>query len=115
MWEKGIGIKNITINDGFFQGHFPSKPVMPGVLMVEAMAQTAGVIVLTSGRRPNEIPIFMALDEVKFRKVVIPGDQLMMEVEVIRDHERTVKVKGIAKVNEEVAVEAEMLFTYFFI
>lgn len=113
--KKGIGIKNITINDGFFQGHFPSKPVMPGVLMVEAMAQTAGVIVLTSGRRPNEIPIFMALDEVKFRKVVIPGDQLVMEVEVIRDHERTVKVKGMGKVDGEVVVEAEMLFTYFLI
>jgi beta-hydroxyacyl-ACP dehydratase FabZ len=113
--RKGIGIKNVTINDGFFQGHFPSKPVMPGVLIVEAMAQTTGVIVLTSGVRPNEIPIFMALDEVKFRKVVIPGDQLIMEIEVIRDQERYVKVKSIGKVNEEIVVEAKMLFTYSFI
>jgi len=110
--KKGIGIKNVTINDGFFQGHFPGKPVMPGVLMIEAMAQTAGVVVLTSGEHPGKVALFMAIDAVKFRKVVIPGDQLIMEVEIVRDRERTAQVKGVAKVDGEVVIEAEMLFSY---
>ena len=110
--KKGIGIKNVTINDGFFQGHFPSKPVMPGVLMVEAMAQTAGVVMLTSGAHNGKVALFMSVQEVKFRKVVVPGDQLMMEVEIMRDRERTAQVKGIAKVDGEIAVEAEMMFSY---
>ncbi len=110
--KKGIGIKNVTINDSFFQGHFPSKPVMPGVLMVEAMAQTAGVVVLTSGAHNGKVALFMAISEVKFRKVVIPGDQLIMEVEIIRDRERTAQVKGVCKVDGEVAVEADMMFSY---
>lgn len=110
--KKGIGIKNVTINDGFFQGHFPQKPVMPGVLMVEAMAQTAGVVVLTSGAHPGKVALFMSIEAVKFRKVVSPGDQLVMEVEIIRDRERTAQVKGVGKVDGEIAVEAEMLFSY---
>ncbi|MEI7998596.1 MAG: bifunctional UDP-3-O-[3-hydroxymyristoyl] N-acetylglucosamine deacetylase/3-hydroxyacyl-ACP dehydratase [Candidatus Omnitrophota bacterium] len=110
--KKGIGIKNVTINDGFFQGHFPAKPVMPGVLMVEAMAQTAGVVVLTSGQHPGKVALFMSIDKVKFRKVVIPGDQLIMEVEIIRDRERTAQVIGVGKVGGEVVVEAEMMFSY---
>lgn len=110
--KKGIGIKNLTINDGFFQGHFPTKPVMPGVLMVEAMAQTAGVLVLTSGQHPEKVALFMAIDAVKFRKVVTPGDQLIMEVEILRDRERTASVKGVGKVDGEIVVEAEMLFSY---
>lgn len=110
--KKGIGIKNVTINDGFFQGHFPSRPVMPGVLMVEAMAQTAGVVVMTSGTHPGKVALFMAIDGVKFRKVVQPGDQLSMEVEIIRDRERTAQVRGVGKVDGEVVIEAEMLFSY---
>jgi len=110
--KKGIGIKNLTFNEGFFQGHFPTKPVMPGVLMIEAMAQTAGVVVLTSGEHPGKVALFMAIDNVKFRKVVSPGDQLLMEIEIIRDRERTAQVKGVGKVEGEVVVEAEMLFSY---
>ena len=110
--KKGIGIKNVTINDGFFQGHFPSKPVMPGVLMVEAMAQTAGVVVLTSGAHPGKVALFMAIEGVKFRKVVSPGDQLVMEVEIVRDRERTAQVKGVGRVDGDIVVEAEMLFSY---
>src|SRR5262249_37243498 len=110
--KKGIGIKNVTINDGFFQGHFPGKPVMPGVLMVEAMAQTAGVVVLTSGEHPGKVALFMAIDAVKFRKVVVPGDQLLMEIEIIRDREKTAQVRGVGKVGAEVVVEADMLFSY---
>jgi len=110
--KKGIGVKNVTINDGFFQGHFPQKPVMPGVIMVEAMAQTAGVVVLTSGAHNGKVALFMSISDVKFRKVVYPGDQLLMEVEIIRDRERTAHVKGIGRVDGEVAIEADMMFSY---
>jgi len=110
--KKGIGIKNVTINDGFFQGHFPQKPVMPGVIMIEAMAQTAGVVVLTSGAHNGKVALFMSISDVKFRKVVNPGDQLLMEVEIIRDRERTAHVKGIGRVDGEVAIEADMMFSY---
>ncbi len=110
--KKGIGIKNVTVNDGFFQGHFPQKPVMPGVIMIEAMAQTAGVVVLTSGAHNGKVALFMSISDVKFRKVVYPGDQLLMEVEIIRDRERTAHVKGVARVDGEVAIEADMMFSY---
>ena len=110
--KKGIGIKNVTINDPFFQGHFPQKAVMPGVVMIEAMAQTAGVVVLTSGAHNGKVALFMSISDVKFRKVVYPGDQLLMEVEIIRDRERTAHVKGVARVDGEVAIEAEMMFSY---
>ena len=110
--KKGIGIKNVTINDGFFQGHFPQKPVMPGVIMIEAMAQTAGVVVLTGGAHNGKVALFMSITDVKFRKVVNPGDQLLMEVEIIRDRERTAHVKGVARVDGEVAIEADMMFSY---
>jgi UDP-3-O-[3-hydroxymyristoyl] N-acetylglucosamine deacetylase/3-hydroxyacyl-[acyl-carrier-protein] dehydratase len=110
--KKAIGIKNVTMNDNFFQGHFPSRPIMPGVLMVEAMAQTAGVVVLTNPAHRGKVAFFMAVDRVKFRKVVVPGDQLVMEVEVVRDRARTTQVKGVAKVNGEVAAEADMVFSF---
>jgi len=110
--KKGIGIKNVTINDGFFQGHFPQKAVMPGVIMVEAMAQTAGVVVLTGGAHNGKVALFMSISDVKFRKVVSPGDQLLMEVEITRDRERIANVKGVGRVDGEVVVEAEMMFSY---
>ncbi|MBL8013122.1 MAG: UDP-3-O-[3-hydroxymyristoyl] N-acetylglucosamine deacetylase [Candidatus Omnitrophica bacterium] len=112
MGKRAIGIKNVTINDNFFQGHFPTRPIMPGVLMVEAMAQTAGVVVLTNPDHHGKVAFFMAVDNVKFRRVVVPGDQLVMEVEVIRDRSRTTQVKGTAKVDGEVAAEAEMVFSF---
>jgi UDP-3-O-[3-hydroxymyristoyl] N-acetylglucosamine deacetylase/3-hydroxyacyl-[acyl-carrier-protein] dehydratase len=110
--KKGIGIKNVTINDGFFQGHFPQKPVMPGVLMVESMAQTAGVVLLTGGAHHGKVALFMSISDVKFRKIVSPADQLVMEIEIIRDRERTAHVKGVGKVDGDVAIEAEMMFSY---
>ncbi|MDE1920110.1 MAG: UDP-3-O-[3-hydroxymyristoyl] N-acetylglucosamine deacetylase [Candidatus Omnitrophica bacterium] len=110
--KKGIGIKNVTINDAFFQGHFPQKAVMPGVIMIEAMAQTAGIVVLTSGTHNGKVALFMSISDVKFRKVVYPGDQLLMEVEIIRDRERTAHVKGVGRVGADVAIEAQMTFSY---
>ncbi|HBO98008.1 MAG TPA: hypothetical protein DE315_05200 [Candidatus Omnitrophica bacterium] len=110
--KRGVGVKNVTINDNFFQGHFPARPVMPGVLMVEAMAQTAGVVILTSEAHRGKVAFFLAIDNVKFRRVVVPGDQLVMEVEVIRDRPKTAQARAVAKVGEEVAAEAEMVFSF---
>lgn len=110
--KRAVGIKNVTINEIFFQGHFPTRPVMPGVLMVEAMAQTAGVVILTNDLHRGKVAFFMAADKVKFRKVVNPGDQLLMEIEVVRDKSRTVQVKAQSKVEGEVVAEAEMLFSF---
>lgn len=110
--KKGIGVKNVTVNDNFFQGHFPTRPIMPGVLMVEAMAQTAGVIILTSEAHRGKVAFFMATDKVKFRKPVVPGDQLIMEVEVIKDRSRIAQVRAVSKVNEDVVAEADMTFSF---
>jgi beta-hydroxyacyl-ACP dehydratase FabZ len=110
--KKAIGIKNVTINENFFQGHFPNRPVMPGVLMVEAMAQVAGVVILTNEQHHGKVAFFMAVNNVKFRKVVSPGDQLIMEVEVVRDKSRTAQVRGQSKVNGEIVAEADMVFSF---
>lgn len=110
--KKAVGIKNVTINDGFFQGHFPTKAVMPGVLMIEAMAQTAGVAILSKKSNLGKVAFFMSVDKVKFRKVVQPGDQLVMEIEVIKDRAKFAQVSGVSKVDGEVVVEADMMFSY---
>lgn len=110
--KRALGIKNVTINDGFFQGHFPSRPVMPGVLMVEAMAQTGGVVVLTNPAHRGKLAFFMAADNVKFRKVVTPGDQLRMEVEVLKDKSRVAEIHAVSRVDGEIVAEADM--TFFF-
>lgn len=110
--KRGTGIKNVTGNESFFQGHFPSRPIMPGVLMLEAMAQTAGIVILTNELHHGKLAIFMAADNVKFRKLVVPGDQLLMEVEIIRDGSRIAQVHAVSKVNEEVVVEADIIFSY---
>jgi UDP-3-O-[3-hydroxymyristoyl] N-acetylglucosamine deacetylase/3-hydroxyacyl-[acyl-carrier-protein] dehydratase len=110
--KSATGVKNVTINDDFFRGHFPTKPIMPGVLMVEAMAQTAGVVVLTNEAHHGKVAFFMAVNNVKFRKVVTPGDQLIMEVNVIKDKSRSAQVVGVAKVDGEVVAQADMLFSF---
>ncbi|MDO8581083.1 MAG: bifunctional UDP-3-O-[3-hydroxymyristoyl] N-acetylglucosamine deacetylase/3-hydroxyacyl-ACP dehydratase [Candidatus Omnitrophota bacterium] len=110
--HKAVGIKNVTINESFFQGHFPTRPVMPGVLMVEAMAQTAGVLILTSKAHQGKLAFFMAADNVKFRKVVAPGDQLVMEVELLKDKARTAQVYAQARVGSEIVAQAEMVFSF---
>ncbi len=110
--KKAIGLKNVTGNENFFQGHFPTRPIMPGVLMVEAMAQTAGVVVLTSDAHHGKVAFFMAADNVKFRKVVEPGDQLVMEVEVIKEKSRYAQIHAQASVRGEVVAEADMIFSF---
>jgi UDP-3-O-[3-hydroxymyristoyl] N-acetylglucosamine deacetylase/3-hydroxyacyl-[acyl-carrier-protein] dehydratase len=110
--KRAVAIKNVTANEPFFQGHFPDKPVMPGVLMIEAMAQVGGIAVLTDPENKDKLALFMAIDNVKFRKVVEPGDQLVFEVDVVRCKARLAQVKGVAKVDGKVVVEADLMFSF---
>jgi UDP-3-O-[3-hydroxymyristoyl] N-acetylglucosamine deacetylase/3-hydroxyacyl-[acyl-carrier-protein] dehydratase len=104
-----VGIKNVTINEPFFQGHFPGHPIMPGVLIVEAMAQVGGMLLMGAVDEPDsKVVYFMSLDNVKFRKPVRPGDQLRFELEMTQVRGKICRMKGLAKVDGEVVCEAEM-------
>jgi UDP-3-O-[3-hydroxymyristoyl] N-acetylglucosamine deacetylase / 3-hydroxyacyl-[acyl-carrier-protein] dehydratase len=105
-----VGLKNVTINEPFFQGHFPGHPIMPGVLIVEAMAQVGGCLMLGTMARPEtKVVYFMALDRVRFRRPVRPGDQLRLEVKALQVRGPTCRMKGVATVDGKVAAEAEMM------
>ena len=108
--KKAIGYKCVSGNEPFFQGHFPGQPIMPGVLIVEAMAQTSCVMFLSRPALRNCLAYFMGIDKVKFRRTVIPGDVLELKVEVIRDSGRKGKVRGEAYVDGKLATEAEFMF-----
>jgi 3-hydroxyacyl-[acyl-carrier-protein] dehydratase len=108
--ESAVGIKNVTINEPFFQGHFPGFPVMPGVLIIEALAQTAGALCvhnLGATYKP-QLVYFMGIDRAKFRKPVLPGDQLYLHVKKIRSRGRAWRFSGEAKVDGKVVAEAEV-------
>jgi beta-hydroxyacyl-ACP dehydratase FabZ len=108
--ERVVGIKNVTVNEPFFAGHFPDYPVMPGVLIIEAMAQVAGVMVLSGiPDRRNKLVLLAGVDGAKFRKPVRPGDQLRMEMKILRSKASIAKVSGTATVDGMVVAEAEML------
>lgn len=110
--KRILAIKNVTINEPFFLGHFPSAPIMPGVLIIEALAQTAGILCLNSLDTLKCKKVYlMALDKVKFRRPVIPGDQLKLEAEVISIHKFGWKFKGKAYIEEKLAAEGELLAT----
>ena len=107
-------LKNVTINEPFFQGHFPSRPVMPGVLMLEALAQTAALLSFESaGSEPGEdtVVYFVGIDGARFKRVVEPGDQLLLHAEIERARAGIYKYKAWATVGEELAVEAELMCT----
>lgn len=107
-----VGVKNLTFNEQFFQGHFPDQPVMPGVLQLEAMAQVAGVMLNMREGNDGKVAFFMSINNAKFRRVVVPGDQLRMEIEPIRIRSRMATVQGKAYVGDELASQAELMFGY---
>jgi UDP-3-O-[3-hydroxymyristoyl] N-acetylglucosamine deacetylase/3-hydroxyacyl-[acyl-carrier-protein] dehydratase len=107
--KRIVGLKNVTINEPFFQGHFPGHPVMPGVLIIEAMAQVGGMMLLGADEDPDsKVVYFMSLDNVKFRRPVKPGDQLRFELDVIQIRGKVCKMRGVGKVDGEIVAEAEM-------
>jgi beta-hydroxyacyl-ACP dehydratase FabZ len=111
--DKVVALKNVTINEPFFAGHFPGHPIMPGVLIVEAMAQAGGILALTvlGPEATGKLVYFMGLDKVKFRRPVVPGDQLRLEVTPLRKGGAIWKMAGKALVDGQVAAEAEFLAT----
>ena len=114
LGKRVVGIKNVSINEPFFQGHYPGNPVMPGVLIIEAMAQVGGVLarLSVSGALEKEGAIFfMAIDKVKFRKPVLPGDQIIFELVPLRTGSKIWKMAGKAFVNDKLVTEAELLAT----
>lgn len=107
--QRVVGIKNVTVNEPFFQGHFPQQPIMPGVLILEAMAQIGGVLAIKSAPTVNKPMVYLTgIDEAKFRKPVVPGDQLRFEIEVLRRRPPYWKMKGKALVDSQTVCEAEM-------
>lgn len=113
MGEKTIvGIKNVTINEPFFQGHFPGHPIMPGVLILEAMAQVAGVGALSIPGNTGKLAYFLSIDNARFRKPVLPGDQLRIEAELVKVKMGVMKTRVVAKVAGEVVTEADMMFAF---
>lgn len=108
--KKAVGIKSVTMNEYFFQGHFPGRPVMPGVLIVEAMAQVGGVLMLACEEHKGKLAFFMAANNIKFRKTVIPGEQIIMEVVSGKLRSKTGSVLAKAYVNDKIVAEAELMF-----
>ncbi|MEC4684635.1 MAG: 3-hydroxyacyl-ACP dehydratase FabZ [Nitrospirota bacterium] len=104
--KRAVGIKNLTMNESFFQGHFPGNPIMPGVLIVEALAQLSGVLAYKSGAA-GKVTYFLSIEKAKFRKPVVPGDQLRLEVNVLRGRGTIWRFSGTAHVGDKLVAEAE--------
>ena len=107
--KKIVAIKNVTVNEPFFQGHFPGMPIMPGVLQLEAMAQAGGILLNRIAGTGGKIPYFMSIDKAKFRQVVRPGDQMRLEVEITKMRAKSAKFKGKAFVDDALVSEAELM------
>ena len=108
--KRVVGIKNVTINEPFFQGHFPSHPIMPGVLQLEAMAQVVGILMLRQSENYGKLAYFMSAESVKWRKPVRPGDTVMIDVEMTKSRGKIGKAKGVCKVGNEIVSEANVTF-----
>jgi UDP-3-O-[3-hydroxymyristoyl] N-acetylglucosamine deacetylase / 3-hydroxyacyl-[acyl-carrier-protein] dehydratase len=107
--KRIVGLKNVTMNEPFFQGHFPGHPIMPGVLIIEAMAQVGGILLMGQIEGyESKVVYFMSLDNVKFRRPVKPGDQLRFELDILQIRGMVCKMRGVAKVDGEVVCEADM-------
>lgn len=110
--KKAVGIKNVTINEPYFLGHFPDYPVMPGVLIVEALAQVGGIVVSKGENSNRKIGLLTGIDNCRFKRQVKPGDQLLLTFEVTRIKGQIVKGKGVATVNNELVCEVEIMFAF---
>ncbi|RYG48171.1 3-hydroxyacyl-ACP dehydratase FabZ [bacterium] len=108
--KKCRGLKNVTINEPFFQGHYPGKPIMPGVLLLECMAQVGCAAIMLNPDNTNKVPLIGAIDGAKFRRMVVPGDQLIVDVEILWTRGSIGKMKAEAKVEGEIAASMEMTF-----
>ena len=107
--KRIVGLKNVSANEQFFQGHFPGAPVMPGVLIIEALAQCGAVLFLRDlPDREKKLFLFGGVDKARFRRPVVPGDQLILECEVLQKRASTVKLRGVARVGDQLATECEM-------
>jgi 3-hydroxyacyl-[acyl-carrier-protein] dehydratase len=104
---KAVGIKNVTINEEFFKGHFPDQPIMPGVLIIEALAQVAAILAFKTGGDAGKAVYFMSIERAKFRKPVVPGDQLKLDVSILQHRGSVWKFSGNALVEDKIAAEAE--------
>ena len=112
--DRIVALKNVTINEPFFQGHFPSKPVMPGVLIIEAMAQVGGILAYQTAppEKRNRLIYFMGMDKVRFRKMVLPGDQIIFEAKILKFRSKVAKMSGTAMVDDQLVAEAELLASF---
>ena len=112
MENRIVGLKNVTVNEPFFPGHFPGQPVMPGVLQLEAMAQVAGILLNKRSKREGKIAFFVTINNAKFRRIVRPGDQLRIEIEFTKARANFVWVTGKITVDGQLATEAELSFSF---
>lgn len=108
--KGGRGLKNVTINESFFQGHYPGRPIMPGVLIVEAMAQVGAVVLLSDPKFADKIPMIGHIEEAKFKRPVVPGDTLITTIELLWIRGSVGKFSAVCRVGEEVAAEMRMIF-----
>lgn len=111
--KRAVGLKNVTINEPFFQGHYPGNPIMPGAMMMEAMAQVGGIMIMASRKGEKLVPFLAGIEKFRFKKPVSPGDTIIFEVEMIGGRGNMGKVKGIAKVDGKVVAQGEMSFALF--
>jgi beta-hydroxyacyl-ACP dehydratase FabZ len=108
--QRAVGIKNVTINEEFFNGHYPGQPIMPGVLILEAMAQLGGILLSQELEHTGKVAVLLSVDKVKFRRAVMPGDQLILEAEAVRVKSRTGHVKCRSRVGDTLVAEANIKF-----
>lgn len=107
---KGVGVKNVTANEPQFMGHYPGRPIFPGVLVLEAMAQVGGLIFYSPDNNHDRVPVLAAVDGARFRRLVVPGDQLVITVETVKAKGGIVKCRGTAAVDGQLVAEAELMF-----
>ena len=112
--DRITALKNVTINEPFFQGHFPGRPIMPGVLIIEAMAQAGGILAYLTGsaEQRSRLIYFMGMDKVRFRKPVVPGDQIIFEAKILKFRSKAAKMSGTATVDNQLVAEAELLASF---